>query len=343
VLVVVRLVRPDGRRAGGRLVVVLALAVVALAPLSYGFLRTRADNPTLLEQTYWHPEELAAARPLIDARDPAHRAARRALSDGPLDSLPPAVPLLVAAGALVALLGRPRLVAAPPAHAWWHGTLWALAGIALSRPWVAGAAIRAPERLGVPGMLGLALLAGCAVGAIEALLRSRLRSMARHAVIGGLVAALSCGSYLAHVGPLFRDGRFPVAEAPIVPVPIRDALAATPGPLLELPLGPLPESPAPHATAMYRSLYHWHAVLNGYASYWPAPFSARMALAARLPAPDALADLARTTDLELVWVHLDRLPPEARERWLQPDGSAPPGLRLLVQTPVDLLFQHPRS
>ena len=79
------------------------------------------------------------------------------------------------------------------------------------------------------------------------------------------------------------------------------------GPLLELPIGPEGVGPTGlpvnHARAMYRAIYHGRPVLNGYSSYYPAAFPARMELARRLPDPAALEELHRNTGLEMILVH----------------------------------------
>ena len=77
------------------------------------------------------------------------------------------------------------------------------------------------------------------------------------------------------------------------------------GPLLELPTAP---GPIHHLDAMHRAMVHGRPILNGFHGYWPATFPARMALACRLPDPDALVTLRRETGLEMVLVHLEPQP-----------------------------------
>jgi hypothetical protein len=71
--------------------------------------------------------------------------------------------------------------------------------------------------------------------------------------------------------------------------------------VLELPVAP---GPILHAEAVHRAAVHGRALVNGLDGYWPRDFPARMALACRLPDPDALAALRATTGVELLLVHL---------------------------------------
>jgi hypothetical protein len=90
---------------------------------------------------------------------------------------------------------------------------------------------------------------------------------------------------------------------------------------------------------MYRSIYHWHPLLNGYSSYWPADFPRRMALANLLPDPNALATLRRETGLAFILVRVQELWPTDRLKWL---ALAEPGarddLRLVARDEIGLLF-----
>src|SRR5262249_42643141 len=124
-------------------------------------------------------------------------------------------------------------------------------------------------------------------------------------------------------------------------------------PLLELPvegLRPGSISAAANARAMYRSIFHWRPLLNGYSSYFPVAFPARMALASRIarkPAPGgaafddaALAALRRETGLQTVVVRLAELGGPGRRRWL---GFALHGgvgdLRLIAGNASELIFE----
>jgi len=107
---------------------------------------------------------------------------------------------------------------------------------------------------------------------------------------------------------------------PLVPAigpndPLVVALRNGQGPVLELPVSTGIPTITRHARAMYAALWHWRPLLNGYASYWPAEFATRMAIAQRLPDPKALRLLRRTTGLATIVVHLDALDALPRASW----------------------------
>jgi len=114
------------------------------------------------------------------------------------------------------------------------------------------------------------------------------------------------------------------------------------GPLVELPV-PIAAghhlAHQPQAEAMYRSIFHWRPILNGYSGYWPRGFPERMALARALPDAAALETLRRETGLTQVLVHLAALPTEERLRWMNvAAGRGNPALRLTGVDGRDLLF-----
>jgi hypothetical protein len=113
-----------------------------------------------------------------------------------------------------------------------------------------------------------------------------------------------------HRPPL--PAQYPVWVPPPLDAGLLATIAAQPGPLLELPAS---TAPGPNATAMYHSTLHWRPILNGYSSYWPAGFVERMALAAKLPEPTALAALRRETGVTGILVHLAQMTPEDRRTW----------------------------
>jgi hypothetical protein len=88
---------------------------------------------------------------------------------------------------------------------------------------------------------------------------------------------------------------------------------------------------------MYRSIFHRHDVLNGYVSYWPSGFAERMALAERLPDPDALAELRRETGLAYIWVHGRDLA-ESRTAWNAIAREGRGYLTLVTSDGGELLF-----
>jgi hypothetical protein len=115
-------------------------------------------------------------------------------------------------------------------------------------------------------------------------------------------------------------------------------LEAPGGPLLELPIG---ADVRAEAGAMYRSIFHRGALVNGYSGYWPAGFPARKALATLLPAPAALAELHVATGLELILVHFRALDLRRRAPWLAiaRGETTRHDLRLIARSADDLLFR----
>jgi hypothetical protein len=57
---------------------------------------------------------------------------------------------------------------------------------------------------------------------------------------------------------------------------------------------------------MYRSIFHWQPILNGYSGFWPAGFPERMRLVYQLPDSSAVAALRRETGLSMILVDLDQ-------------------------------------
>jgi hypothetical protein len=189
--------------------------------------------------------------------------------------------------------------------------------------------VRAPARLGLMAMAGLAGLAG--LGLDRLLPRRTLRSAVAPLVLVVLVG-LTAFEY-----DLFRPfyAVRPVPSGDAVP-PIYRALAALPpGPALEVPPGGWLEIGvlASEAEHMYFSTFHWHPILNGYTGYYPPTYDVTMGIAHALPDPRATALLARTTGLRYVVLHRDRLRPEERAGW-----EASPGLRRVGAFGSDVLF-----
>jgi hypothetical protein len=192
----------------------------------------------------------------------------------------------------------------------WRGTTFTLPHLALARSWAPALAfIRVPERLAVSAWVGLALLAGLAFAELVPPSRGRRT----HALSAGLACALAVviyaqyarglGQPVAYGSPL--PGVYPLQQAIRGDSSILQVLRASEGPVIELPLDPsVPTSPAYQAAAMYRSIFHWQPLLNGYSSYWPREFPELMSLAAQLPDAGALQELRRRTGLRLVLIRL---------------------------------------
>jgi hypothetical protein len=195
-----------------------------------------------------------------------------------------------------------------------------------------------PERLGIAGLMGLALLAGLAFAALVG------RGMGP--VSRWSIALLLAAAMLARVpANPFVDARsratllyWPYRLTPAIDgdSPMVAQMRAAGGPVVELPAG---LNPWRHTAAMYRAIFHGQPLLNGYGSYWPAGWSERMALADRLPDLDALAALRRETLLAMVLVHTGGVAADRRARWLQLAEGAPGGaFRLVSRDGAALLF-----
>ena len=359
VLAAWRTARRARRGASLRLVVALGLAAVVLLPVYAGYLGPVAANPGLRRQSAWG----YFAGDDDDTVPGLYRL--RGVPYVPMSLpwglvTPPAATAVPRAAFLVILLGGVSLALhartrrpAQEVRAWKHAAGWAAAGALMSlRPvvLVLGRTVWLPHlvliarlsriridylRLGVVGLIGLALLAGLAFA--ECVRRLPGHGRWRRVASGVLALALAAGLY-AQV----RTGlaaAFPVEIAIAPRSPLVQALRASSGPVLELPLGRAGISPGPHARAMYRSIFHWRPLLNGYGSYFPAGFAERMAVAERLPDASALATLAQETGLATVVVHTQELPPAERAAWRAvAEGRGPGGLTLAAADGTDLVF-----
>jgi hypothetical protein len=337
-LAAARLVRRSTRAGGVRLLGALFAAGLVLAPIYAGYVSVRRANPDLAAQTFWRSTRLPHYLP-HDLHQPR---------------LPTQISL-VALGFVVlgAAVGGRRAVRTA---SWLHGGLWAGVGFVLalgdSVAWYGrlvptpmslvdavvplSSMLRDPTRLGVGGLVGLAILGGLGAATCAA----RLGRTGRIALAAAIVAAM----YLEYLGRPVPEGKpplrepYPLLAAPALAPAVRDALAAAPGPLAEFPSGR--QSPLIHAQAMYRSTLHWHPILGGYSSYWPAGFPERMALVDTLPYPDSLRRLRAETGLRWVLVHFEVLGPNRRAHWTGLDReTGGPRLRLVATTDTHWLYE----
>src|SRR2546428_12154826 len=122
----------------------------------------------------------------------------------------------------------------------------------------ARAVARVPVRLGVPGLIGLALLAGLAYAECVGRLRARQVQAALLLVLATTMWADGLGPWSAIHGRRPRPLAYPLAESVSPDGAIIRRLQESGGPLLELPIGRGGrEEPRPQARAMYRSIFHW--------------------------------------------------------------------------------------
>ena len=357
VLAVVRLARAP--RSGAALGAVTAAAVLALAPLYTAHRSVWLANPSLAEQTVW---------PLSGPLEPA--LPREFLDYGPMAIAAPAM-LLILFG--LAMEGASMLRGAQSSgttgrgRAWLHALLWTASGVVVAVLLAFGAGgrwlltmawlepslaqtLRFPLRLSTASLCGLCLLAGLSFAELERLAEHlpglERRMVSARALIGAAVLAATYASYSRADG--VRSGlssSYPLAVAPRPSPALVDQLRGSGGPLLELPVPPAVRGrppgtwPTPHARAMYRAIFHRRRLVNGYSGYWPSGFVERMALAARLPEPAALAELRSETGLELVLVHLDDLDERTRQLWLDVAREHRADLFLVWREGSDLLFR----
>jgi hypothetical protein len=316
-LAAIRLARAESRRAGWHLALAAGIAVVGWGVVFAPYLVVRETEPDLAHQTlYPFFPRLPIPSGLFAAGEPS--------------GIAPVGLAVIALGALVALRDPGRR-----GDAWGNAALWTVVGLLLALPprvLVLGHAFVTPVGLaaaaGLPvhavrdnGRRGLAALIGLCmlVGVAAAELVARIER-ARPGVRGRIAATaftllLAVGTFHGLLRPVARraspvptPGRYPLLDVHALrrlDSPIMTALQAPGGPVLELPTAP---GLLVHADAMHRASVDGRPLLNGFDGYWPATFPRTMALACRLPDPDALATLRRETGLELVLVHLRARP-----------------------------------
>jgi hypothetical protein len=337
-----RLVRTESRGDGLRLLGAMGLAVVALVPVVAGYVAVRVATPNLPNQTYWRWYPQTTSLPW------GPFAGQQAAT-----AIPP-VALAVAAAGLVAFLLPWRTWTAPfPRRAFGHAAFWAVAGTLLSlgpRATWHGKPIRIPHtllaewvpvygtlretaRLGIGGLMGLALAAGLGFAACIARLPPRGRGATAVAAFLAVLVGGEMYREYAGGGPASRTALpavYPTKRPPAsASDPLVHALVAGDGPVLEVPVGLTKQGciPGYHAHPMYRAIFHRRPLLNGYGGYWPSGFIARMQVVARLPDPAALAALRAETALTTVVVHVDQLYPQGRIAWQDALEHGAPGLR----------------
>ncbi|MEO2168276.1 MAG: hypothetical protein ABGY42_09205, partial [bacterium] len=335
--------RHETRAEAARLASALVIAAVPLVLAFLPYLLLRMEHPEIASESTWQGTMQLTRLPW-----------------GPLDARSPAgVPLLALAltfaGGLVAV--RSRLPAVERA-AWRQALLWTGLGMlisltplarlgdgiirmphALLGEWFSAyTVIRAPHRLGVIALIGLA--AGSGLGFAALLRLSGAKAMAAGVAALVLIALIAGESRTSfgvdrHARPLRLPARYPTLLVPAGAGPLVAALRTGEGPVLELPV---PKNrrrrtaPEPQVAAMYRSIFHGRRVLNGYSGYQPPGFLERMELARRLPDAAALQELRAQTGLSALVVHTRALPAPKRGRWLalaERGGNA--SLELLVR------------
>jgi len=305
----------------------------------------RGANPALPTQTFWRSGSAPVRFPAGLFAEGAPTAA----------SVPALAMIGIGTLAVAATLMRGGRLQAR--GAWRHGALWAVVGMVMSLKPVRGQAafellqqwmpllqpLRAPVRLGVAGLIGLAILAGAAFATCAAGLAERGRRwipvMLAGCLVGAMYADYRWGVWGRALGRRPLRAAYPLQEVPAHDSPIIRLLQEPGGPLLEVPIGWGTRQEAPRqARAMYRSIFHWRPVLNGYSGYWPKEFPTRMGYARVLPNVAALDLLRRQTGLAAVLVHTDDLDASARAAWMAVAADGGPDLRLVARDGSALLF-----
>jgi hypothetical protein len=333
-LALARLARRSTRADAWRLALVLAAAGLALLPFMAGHLAVRSQNPDLAHQTIWAVTQEPIDLPwgLLAPLSPA--------------AVPVAALWLIALGAASFALGR-RWSDATLRRVWASALLWVAFGLLMSLTPTLGF-LRVPSRLAIDALIGLALLAGLAFAECAARLADgppRVLARLGPTALAAALLGLGYAQYLRGFETPFSREALPLAyplQAPVSPgSSLVKALRRPGGALLELPVE-LEQVYAPplHARAMYRSIFHGRPLLNGYSSYWPEAFPARIRLASRLPDASALAELRRTTGLEAIVVDTSLLAPEQRATWLAiaRGGAGSEPFELLAVEDKQLLF-----
>jgi hypothetical protein len=359
VLAALKMTRRQSRPEGLRLLAVLVLALLALAPVFGAYMTVQNANPDWATQTVWGTAESGIAAILPD---------RLFSGLAPL-LLTPIAMGLVGLGFIAMLWRRRSGIPAPVTGGWAHGTLWfvvggcmaqntivQIAGMEFVTPlgyfsdWVSGLkAIRVPSRLGIAGLVGLGILTGVAFAEISSFIRAQVRQLP--IAIGlswALAAIIVVFIYQAYVGNFTTTkdnpnktmpAEYRLRPAPVIPDAFLNILQSEQTPLIELPLRSATD-PLAHARAMFHSISHWRPLLNGYSSYWPVGFPERMTVANQLPAQDALDQLVAETQLSLIWVRTQMLRPKKRAEWISAaranDSSR--GMTLVARNGPELLF-----
>jgi hypothetical protein len=181
--------------------------------------------------------------------------------------------------------------------------------------------LRAPARLGVVALLGLALLAASGW--------ARIAGRSRRWATLPLLACLA--SYqVAEAFPVGLAGRFRDVPAPPA---FAGWLASAPrGAVLELPWD------VRHGSGryMYWSTAHWQPMVNGHGTYYP-PGNRELALLGRRWPRPSVARVFRGARIRYVVVHMDRLSARQRAVYGQ-DALLPPGVTLAFQSGADRVY-----
>ena len=361
-LALFHLARRRTRLHGFQLLLVVVIASIVLIAVHAPYLSIEERNPGLPTQTLWKLDPLQ-----MSLTSPWQLMAY----SSPL-AIATVVPALILTGALLAIVrwrGTPRealawrhcllwmatgIAMSLPVNVTWHGQLYALPHLKLVQSWQAlGRLFSNSPRLRVGALVAVALLCGLAFA--ELLRHCGLtngRDAAKRFVRGGIALVLCITMYVQYestIGqPACYGPRLEPAHPGEVPhdSPVLRELRQRRGPTIEVPLPPGGVAPWEHAAAMYRSIFHWQPLLNGYGSFWPAQFPALMRTAVRLPQPEAVRELHRQTGLAFILVRkaapagIDDHQAAQREDWMKLAASGGRNDLELIAADDDLLLFH---
>jgi hypothetical protein len=362
-LALYRLARRHTRPHGFRLLVVVVIASTVLIAVHAPYFSIEARNPALPKQTLWKldPLKMSLASPweLMAYSSPL--------------AIATAVPALILTGVLLAIVrwrGTPR-----EASAWRHCLLWMATGIAMSLPanvtwngqlyalphreliqsWQPlGRLFSSSPRLRVGALVAVALLCGLTFAELlrHCGLTQGKDSMKRF-VRGGIAIAFCTAIYVQYESTVGQPACYGPRFTPAPPVevphdsPVLRELRRRGGPTIEVPLPPGGVAPWAHAVALYRSIFHWQPLLNGYGSFWPAQFPALMRTAVRLPQPEAVRELHQQTGLAFILVRKRPAPDGSddrgtaqREEWMRLAAAGGRDDLELIAADDDLLLFH---
>lgn len=224
--------------------------------------------------------------------------------------------LSIALGGVVLALGTHATIPGSGLPSPYEVLMWIVPGFS---------GMRAPGRFLYLTSLALSVLA--ALGAAHAIrfAGERWHRSGERAVQAALVIlAVALVPVRAERWPL------PVAADPLAGIFVGShrwlAKHADSGPVLDLPV---PKSAmdgrAMLATgrAMLGSTLHWFPLLNGYSGHPPPGHAETVALARRLPDPEALRDLCSQTSLRWIVVHHGLFPPGSEAAWANAEATLP--------------------
>ena len=304
----------------------IGIAAVLVAIVSIPYLRVQASDPAPVPVvSTWSPENLQRTQAAhigsyVDARTATYvgsvslalaaagiaiglRGGRAAAAVAPR---PLVASMLATALALVVLSFGPHaeLLGGRPLAWLWEG----VPGLRV---------FRVPLRFGFLVSLPVAVLGGVAVAGMGRALARRASRTTVWLAAGALVAA-ACWEVARTIPlrPFPPTTDNPAAYEWLARQPCSEERCA----VLELPAGAAWEGDAP---AVFWTLAHGHASVNGYSGFAPAAYPLVVSLGAQLPEAVARETLARLTGARLLLVHRARLTAEERDAW---DAAGPPAV-----------------